>query len=227
MLANQMGIDAIAEFLAAFGIGTPTGIDILGEKPGLLPTREWKRKRYSMPWFPGETLSIGIGQGYMLLTPLQMVQMSAAVANGRIYKPQLVAAYLSKDHSAKMIEPVLKATLPVQDEANWSEVRTSMRDVVHSDRGTARGSSWGAKYEFAGKTGTAQVIGIAQDEEYDEEKIAAHFRDHALFIAYAPVEKPTLAVAVLVEHGGHGSSAAAPVARKLFDAYMKYYDVKQ
>jgi penicillin-binding protein 2 len=226
-LANRMGIDAIAEFLGMFGLGKLTGIDIAGEKPGLLPSREWKRKRYSMPWFPGETLSLGIGQGYMLMTPMQLVQMTAALATETIYQPQLVAAFLPKDLPVKPIAPVLKTRLPVSDPANWNEVRMSMHDVVHTDRGTARGSSWGAKYEFAGKTGTAQVIGIAQDEEYDEEKIAAHFRDHALFIAYAPADQPKIAVAVLVEHGGHGSSAAAPVARKLFDAYMKYYDVKQ
>ncbi|MBN1378289.1 MAG: penicillin-binding protein 2 [Gammaproteobacteria bacterium] len=225
-LANQMGIDAVSEFLGLFGLGQPTGIDVAGEKPGLLPSREWKRKRYAMPWFPGETISVGIGQGYMLMTPMQLVQMSAALATAKIYQPQLVAALLPKNAEAVPITPVLKSELKVTNLANWDEVRLAMRDVVHTDRGTARGSSWGTKYEFAGKTGTAQVIGIAQDEEYDEETIAEHFRDHALFIAFSPVENPRLAVAVLVEHGGHGSSAAAPVARQLFDAYMKYYDVQ-
>lgn len=226
-LANEMGIDSLMNYLGLFGLGRVTGIDIPGEKPGLLPTRAWKQKRYSMPWFPGETLSIGIGQGYLLMTPLQLAQMSAALATGKIYQPQLVAAILPKDKPAEPVAPVLKAELPVRDLNDWMEVRMAMRDVVHSDHGTARGSSWGAKYEFAGKTGTAQVFSIAQDEEYDEETVAEYLRDHALFIAYAPVEKPELAVAVLVEHGGHGSSAAAPVARKLFDAYMKFHDAEQ
>lgn len=226
-LAYRMGIDAMADFLALFGLGKATGIDISGEKSGLLPNSAWKRKRYAMPWFPGETLNSGIGQGYMLMTPLQLVQMSAALATARRYRPQLVAAILPKNSMPRTIAPVLEAELPVNQQENWALVRQSMRDVVHTDRGTARGSSWGAQYEFAGKTGTAQVISIAQDEEYDEETVDERFRDHALFIAYAPVESPRIAVAVLVEHGGHGSSAAAPVARKVCDAYMKFNNVEQ
>ncbi len=225
-LAHRMGIDELSQSLGLFGLGQPTGIDIFGEKPGLLPSREWKRKKYSMPWFPGETINSAIGQGYMLMTPLQLVQMSAALATAKLFEPQLVAAHLPKKAPLQKIPPVLKLELPIREQENWSKIRQSMRDVVHTDKGTARGSSWGAKYEFAGKTGTAQVISIAQDEEYDEENIAEQFRDHALFIAYTPIEKPEIAVAVLVEHGGHGSSAAAPVARKVFDEYMKNYDVK-
>lgn len=224
-LAHRMGIDTMARYLALFGLGQPTGIDISGEKPGLLPTREWKRKRYSMPWFPGETLNSGIGQGYMLMTPLQLVQMAAALATNKLYQPHLVTAYLPKQASPRKVPAILKAEVPVNEQENWQVIRRSMRDVVHTDKGTARGSSWGAKYEFAGKTGTAQVISIAQDEEYDEETIAEQFRDHALFIAYAPVEQPKIAIGIVVEHGGHGSTAAAPIARKVFDAYMQYYDV--
>jgi penicillin-binding protein 2 len=225
-LANRMGIDAISTSLAMFGLGKPTGIDIAGEKPGLLPSKEWKRQHYREIWYPGETLIIAIGQGYMLMTPMQLVQMSAALATARIYQPQLAAAILPKSLPAVPITPQLKEKLPINDTRNWEEVRLGMHDVVHTNRGTARSSSWGTKYEYAGKTGTAQVFSIAQDEEYDEEAVADHLRDHALFIAYAPADEPKIAVAVLVEHGGHGSSAAAPVARKLLDAYMKYYDAK-
>jgi penicillin-binding protein 2 len=220
-MAYRMGIDAMADYARPFGLGSPTGIDIKGEKAGLLPNTEWKRKRLGFPWYPGETLSAGIGQGYMLMTPVQLAYETAVLAaNGKGYRPQVVQSMQLPGQPPQAIAPVLQAEVPIQQQANWDSIRRAMIDVVHSDRGTARSASWGVKYQIAGKTGTAQVIGVAQNEEYDEEKIAKEHRDHALFIAYAPAEAPRIAVGVLVENGGHGGSTAAPVARKVMDQYL-------
>lgn len=220
-LAYRMGIDAMAGYLQQFGLGRITGIDVPGEKNGLLPTSTWKRERMGMVWFPGETLIAGIGQGYMLATPLQLAHATAALAMGKFYRPQLLAEMQAPGHepaSATLPEPV---AIPVRQMKNWQYIHEAMEAVVHGKHGTARGAGLGAGYRFAGKTGTAQVISIAQDEEYDEEAIAKRHRDHALFIAFAPVESPQLVIAVLVENGGHGSTAAAPVARKVFDRFFE------
>lgn len=220
-LAFRMGIDAMAGYLQQFGLGRVTGIDVPGEKNGLVPTSVWKRERMRMVWFPGETLSAGIGQGYMLATPLQLAQAVAALAVGKSYPPRLLAATQAPGHepaSAASLEPV---AIPVRNAENWRYIHEAMEAVVHGKNGTARGAGLGAAYRFAGKTGTAQVISIGQDEEYDEEAIAKRHRDHALFVAFAPVESPRLAIAVLVENGGHGSTAAAPIARKVFDRFFE------
>lgn len=220
-LAYNMGVDAMAKYLAYFGLGFPTGIDLPGESRGLLPNREWKRKRYSMPWFPGETLIAGIGQGYMLMTPLQLAQMAAGLATGKLYRPRLLSHATQDDAINFQSSPELIGRVPISNPEYWEQIRGAMTDVVHGKHGTARGSAYRVKYQFAGKTGTAQVIGIAQDEEYDEEKIAKKHQDHALFIAYAPITKPQIALAVLVENGGHGGAVAAPIARKVFDEFMR------
>lgn len=220
-LAHRMGIDKMAAYLGLFGLGRASGIDIPGEREGLVPTREWKRNRFSMPWFPGETLIAGIGQGYMLATPLQLADAVSGLAVGRLYRPR-VAAFLERPGGRiERIEPVLRAELPVVEPAHWERIRRAMEDVVHGKRGTARASGYGAGYRFAGKTGTSQVISIAQDAEYDAEALEKKYHDHALFIAWAPVDNPRIAVGVLVEHGGSGSSAAAPVARKVFDTFFE------
>lgn len=220
-LAHKMGIDTMAKHLAQFGLGRATRIDLPGESRGLLPNRAWKQKRYDMPWFPGETLITGIGQGYMLITPLQLALLASGLATGRIYQPTLLAAQIDIDGTKTLQNAKLIGKVSAADAEQWNLIRDAMEDVVHGKHGTARGQGYGAKYRFAGKTGTAQVIGIAQDEEYDEEKIEKQYRDHALFIGFAPVTEPQIAIAVLVENGGHGSTAAAPIARKVFDAYLK------
>ncbi|HEX7025886.1 MAG TPA: penicillin-binding protein 2 [Gammaproteobacteria bacterium] len=220
-LAYRMGIDAMAAYLGQFGLGRMTGIDISGEKKGLIPTSNWKRERMGMVWFPGETLIAGIGQGYMLATPLQLAHAVAGLATGESHRPQLLAAMRAPGKETVPVTFSDTALIPVRRKENWRYIREAMEAVVHGKRGTARGAGFGAKYRFAGKTGTAQVISIAQDEEYDEEAIAKRHRDHAWFIAYAPAESPRLAIAVLVENGGHGSSAAAPVARKVFDRFFE------
>lgn len=255
-LAYRTGIDAMADYVRQFGFGSPTGIDILGEKSGLFPTSEWKKKRFGERWYTGESLSVGIGQGYTLATPLQLAYMTAIMAaNGKAYRPHVLEAtsrpppqielsqpgtVASAPDSAppepaasqqeatgmpvelppRKIDPALQHTVPVVDQRHWDYVRKAMIGVVHDPKGTARATGLKAPYLIAGKTGTAQVISIKQNEEYDEEKIAKQHRDHALFIAYAPAEKPEIAMAILVENGGHGSSAAAPIARKIMDQYL-------
>ena len=168
----------------------------------------------NQPWYPGETISAGIGQGYMLATPVQLAVATTALATrGRHYSPRLVRSINGEAMSAPEMTPVQAS------EEHWSAVQNAMREVVHGRRGSARKIAAGIQYEMAGKTGTAQVIGIAQGEIYREEEVAERHRNHGLFIAFAPLEAPTIAVAVIVENGG-GSSAAYPIARRVIDAWL-------
>ena len=221
-LSYGLGIDRMSEFMTQFGFGERTGIDSTGERPGLMPSREWKRRARGMPWFPGETLITGIGQGALLATPLQLASSTGALANkGRQYRPHLVKWIDNDDGSEnEEKEPELIHDYTLKKNSNWKHVVKGMVNVVHGLRGTANRIGVDAPYKIAGKTGTAQVFGIAQDEEYDEETVSDRLRDHALFVAFAPAEKPEIAIAVIVENGGHGSSVAAPIARKMMDAYL-------
>jgi len=220
-LAHDLGVDRLHKFLSGFSFGQKTGIDLTEELGGLLPSREWKERARRQPWYPGETLIVGIGQGYMLATPLQLAAATATLANGGHYvTPRVAAAIEAPDGSVSMPPPQPPAVqLPVKSPANWRDVLQGMIDVVEGPRGTARRIRTDA-YRIAGKTGTAQVFTVRQDEEYDEDKIDRKLRDHALFIAFAPVEDPQIAVAVLIEHGGHGGAVAAPIARRIMDAYL-------
>lgn len=222
-LAYQLGIDKMSAFLSQFGFGEKTGIDSTGERPGILPSREWKRKAQGMIWFPGETVITGIGQGAMLVTPLQLTSSTAAMSQkGTRYKPYLVQAIdSSQTDFVREIKPEVVEQYVVKREKNWQHIHKSMVNVVHGLRGTAQGIRFNLDYKIAGKTGTAQVFGVAQDEEYEEETVIKRLRDHALFISYAPADKPQIAVAVIVENGGHGSSVAAPIARKVMDAFFE------
>jgi len=221
-LALNLGIDRIAQFNAQFGFGKTTGIDIYGETSGLLPSREWKRRAKHESWYPGETLITGIGQGFNVTSPIQLAVGTAILANyGLHFKPRLVyATQQSGQKDLQYLDPEIIGTVPVLDKANWDYMINSMKKVVHSNRGTARKIGHDAPYKIAGKTGTAQVFGIAQDAEYDQENLEDHLRDHALFIAFAPVESPEIAVAVIVENGESGGGVAAPIARKVLDAYL-------
>ncbi len=221
-LAYRMGIDRISSFMENFGFGVKTGVDSTGERPGLLPSREWKRRTQGMPWFPGETLITGIGQGALLVTPIQLANSTAAFARqGTRYQPRLVQRVEKvTDGSAVKIADRVVSRYRVQRDANWKHIHRAMVNTVHNLRGTAHRISLGLEYRMAGKTGTAQVFEIAQDEEYDEETVAEKLRDHALFVAYAPAENPQIAVAVIVENGGSGSSVAAPIARRIMDAWL-------
>jgi len=221
-LSYRMGIDKISAFMVQFGFGQKTGIDSPGEKSGLLPSREWKLATQSMPWFPGETLNTGIGQGSFLVTSLQLANSTAALSQkGKRFRPRLVRVIESPNtKQQREITSLETGQYKLLKDRNWQYILKSMKNVVHGVRGTAYPISWGLKYSAAGKTGTAQVYGVAQDEEYDEETVAEKLRDHALFISFAPADDPRIAVAVIVENGSHGGSVAAPIARKLMDAYL-------
>ncbi|MEJ2534038.1 MAG: penicillin-binding protein 2 [Gammaproteobacteria bacterium] len=221
-LAVKLGIDRMHDYLAQFGFGSPTGIDLPGERGGLLPSREWKRQRYEQPWYPGETVIAGIGQGFNLVTPLQLASAVAALVNGgRLFEPRVIYALKHADaDAAERLEPPLRRQIPVQAEANWDLVLEGMRRVVNGPRGTARDVAVDADYVIAGKTGTAQVYALSDDRDQAPDDVAESLRDHALFIAFAPFDAPTIAVAVVVEHGGAGSRAAAPVARAAIDAWL-------
>ncbi len=214
-IAFKTGIDRMHAFGSLFGLGKDTDIDVPNETSALWPSREWKRGRRGLPWFPGDSLNVGIGQGDVLATPMQLALMTSILANkGQGYRPHLV-----KSVAGQEVEPV---ALPLVDTEpqHWNQIFKAMRSVMHSSYGTARIAGSRAGYRMAGKTGTAQVVGIAQDAEYDSEALEERQRDHALFVGFAPYKKPQIAVSVIVENGEHGSSVAAPVARKLFDAYM-------
>ena len=213
-LANRLGIDALAESLDEFGIGSLTGVDLPSEKRGILPSSEWKRRVIGSSWYGGETLIVGIGQGYMLATPMQLAVATAALATrGTAFKPSFVAAV---DGTSVQPEPLLTVSAAP---AYWDEVIAGMVDTVSSVRGTAFGMRSGLTYSVAGKTGTAQVVGIAQDATYDEETLSEYQRNHGWFIAFAPVDNPEIVVAVLTENSGGGSSAY-PVARAMLDYWM-------
>jgi penicillin-binding protein 2 len=221
-LALSLGIDNIHSYLGQFGFGRSTGIDIQGELSGLLPSRDWKRRRHDQPWFPGETIITGIGQGFFLVTPLQLAAATTALANGgRMLQPNIVYAEQTANSQALIPHtPRLLDTITINQQQHWDDVIKSMVDVVHSQRGTARNIGVDSPYEIAGKTGTAQVFGLKQEEKYDAETIDEKLRDHALFIAFAPADEPKIAVAVIVENGGGGGSVAAPIARQIMDAYL-------
>ncbi|MBV1881610.1 MAG: penicillin-binding protein 2 [Pseudomonadales bacterium] len=266
-MSYKLGIDNLHDFMAPFGFGRKTDIDIGNEQTGLLPSKAWKRRRYDLPWFPGETLIAGIGQGFMLATPLQLAVATANLANrGHLIKPKLASTQsrtkeehrsvdtpkLEKDnlqnnelktgtenqvsddmsdnviaHESKSIlgqtdsgEKRTLENVTLSEEENWQLMFDAMESVVHHPKGTARKIGIDSKYRIAGKTGTAQVLGIKQDEAYDAEKIDERYRDHALFIGFAPADNPQIAVAVIVENGGGGGSTAAPIARIVMDSYL-------
>jgi penicillin-binding protein 2 len=221
-LAATVGAERIAAFMAPFGYGELTGIDISGEKPGLLPSPEWKKKAFKRPadqvWFPGETVNFGVGQGYLLVTPLQLAHVASVIAErGRSFRPRLITAVRDGNGQVKPIAPF--ANLPIEGVTanDWDIAINGM--IGAATYGTAAAISKGASYAIAGKTGTAQVFTVSRSDRLTQ-KVAERLKDHAWFIAFAPVEAPRIAVAVLVENGGFGASAAAPIARKVMDAYL-------
>jgi len=224
-LARTLGIDRMHDYLARFGFGRKSGIDLVGELGGLLPSREWKRAARNQPWFPGETLISGIGQGFNLTTPIQLAAATAALASFGTYRtPHLVNALLRPDSETPEPLPLAPPQhIPALERDHWQQVIDGMIAVVHGPRGTARKLGRGIDYRFGGKTGTAQVFGLPQEDEYkyDADEIEKRLRDHALFIAFAPAADPRLAVAVIVENGGSGGSVAGPIARKIMDTYFE------
>jgi penicillin-binding protein 2 len=223
VLSNDLGIDAIARSLAPFGFGSLTGIDLEGESIGVLPSPEWKQRRFRKPeqqrWYAGETISIGIGQGYNSYTPLQMaVAVSTIAANGDVYRPHL-AAYVDnlRTGERRQHKPELTRRVPLKPE-NVEFIRQAMAGV--NKEGTGARAFAGAQYTNGGKTGTAQVIAIKANEKYNEKNVHERHRDHSLYIAFAPLESPRIALAVIVENGGFGAKAAAPIARAVLDYYL-------
>ena len=219
-LAVDMGVERMHDFLARFGFGARSGVDLQNESSGLLPSKEWKQRRFKQPWYLGETVIAGIGQGYNLATPMQLAAATATLANGgTFYRPRLVRAVRNSETREERVIPPEIAWKTALHPEHLAVVRAAMMDVMKPG-GTAAIAGMGAPYAIAGKTGTAQVVGIKQGAKYDEKRVAERHRDHALFVAFAPAEAPRIAVAVMVENGGHGSSTAAPMARAVFDYYL-------
>jgi penicillin-binding protein 2 len=229
-ISRDIGIDRMHDYLDRFGLGRETGLDMVGEADGLVPSRAWKRQafreRADQVWFPGETVIASIGQGYMLASPLQLANAAATLAmRGKRYKPHLVAAFEDPISGRRtLIAPEPLAEVHIENDFYWDSVIAGMHDVMQSENGTARAAGLGAPYQMAGKSGTAQVFSLSQDEEYDEEELDERLRDHALFIAFAPLEEPRIAVAVIVENGSSGSRVAAPIARALMDHHLGFTD---
>lgn len=221
-LAKQLGIDQMHEGMSRFGFGKPSGIDLLGEPSGLMPSKKWKLEARGQPWYPGETIITGIGQGYMLVTPLQLAAATATLANrGKQVAPRFLTAIENpQSQTREDILPKVMGTIETRNEKAYDLVINAMRDVVHGKKGTARRINKNIRYEMAGKTGTAQVKSIAQNETYREKDTEKKFRDHSLFVGFAPLDNPKIAIAVVIEHGGSGSRTAAPIARKLIDYYL-------
>jgi len=212
----KMGIDLLAKQSVQFGLGQRTGIDLPGERHGIMPSRFWKKKNRQQNWFDGDTINASIGQGFMLTTPLQLAVMSARIASrGKIIKPRLIKAIDGREIESK--KTIKKIRI---DEAHWNYIHQAMVDVVHASNGTGRIINKDLNYKIAGKTGTAQVISINEQEKYDSSKLDKRKWDHALFIAFAPADDPQIAVGLIVENGEHGSLTAAPIARKVIDAYL-------
>lgn len=229
-ISRDIGIDRMHDYLTRFGLGEATGVDMTGELSGLVPSRAWKRsafrERADQFWFPGETVIASIGQGYMLATPLQLANATAALATrGQRFRPRLVAATedpLTGERS--LTRPVALPDVGIDNEFYWESIVSAMNDVLQGQTGTARAVGSDAPYTMAGKSGTAQVFSVAQEDTYDEEEIEERLRDHALFISFAPLEDPQIVVAVVIENGSSGSRIAAPVARAMMDQYLGMED---
>ena len=210
-MAVRLGIDQMSEGMRWFGFGRRQGRDIQGDLPGILPSREWKRQARNQSWYLGETVISGIGQGFWVTTPLQLAAATTAMARrGNFIEP----------HFSVLEDVDAGAPVPLGDSMDWERMIDAMEDVLHGERGTARGAARGLNYRIAGKTGTVQVVGIAQEEEYKQEEIEERLRDHALFVGFAPADSPSIVLALVIENGGSGGTTAAPVARQIFDYWV-------
>ena len=227
-VAVKMGVDTMSSYLSQFGFGEDATLDVAGALSGLLPSREWKRAMRKEPWYPGDSVNLGIGQGFMLATPLQLATATALIANrGTWIEPRLLRDVEGDTDASSLLPKSEHKDLTLKNPDDWDYVIDSMAEVMHGRRGTARRAGAGASYRMAGKTGTAQVFSLAEDEEYDAEEVRERLRDHALFVGFAPLDKPRIAVSVIVENGGGGSSTAAPVARALFDAWLVEFPAQE
>lgn len=220
-LAYKIGIDQIHNSLDLFQFGKNTNIDLPGELGGVLPSREWKKINKDEPWYRGETLITGIGQGFMTSSPLQLALATAAIANkGQLLTPQVIMHSQTKNGDVSQDQKIASQQIPIKDINNWEIIIEGMKQTVYGKLGTAKRLNNKLKYTLAGKTGTAQVFGLDPEEEYIAENIDEKLRDHALFTGFAPIEDPQVAIAIIVENAGSGSSKAAPLARALLDEYF-------
>ncbi|RDE24093.1 penicillin-binding protein 2 [Motiliproteus coralliicola] len=225
-IGHRMGIDPMSDYLGRFGFGKITTLDLPEAHGALLPSRDWKKAVRGRSWYPGDSLNLSIGQGFMISTPMQLATATMVIANrGKWINPRMLKAMSGEDEQGNPFvldvpDRKLMPDIELNRDSYWDYLRRSMVEVMHGKKGTARRSAKDSPYRIAGKTGTAQVVRIKQDEEYDAEKLAERHRDHGLFVGFAPANKPEIVVAVIVENGGGGSSAAAPVARELFDNYL-------
>lgn len=216
-LASKLGIDRLHDYLSMFGVGQKVSLDMFEESSGLMPSREWKRSTRRQAWYPGETVILGIGQGYMQVTPLQLAQATALIANKGVW---------NRPHLARTIDgapPVDEHPMPnivLHDPKEWEQVNHAMQLVMHDARGIARASATGAQYRIAGKSGTAQVVAIKQGERYNRLKTAERNRDNALFVGFAPAQDPQIVISVMIENGEAGGRVAGPVVRKVMDAWL-------
>lgn len=216
-LAHQLGIDRLAEFMHRFGFGEVNSHDVYGASQGLMPSTQWKRARYGQIWFPGETLSVGIGQGYWLATPLQMATAMSVLAN----RGDWVTPHLAKRIGGEKVDPPpAQENIELSNDRWWGLVNDALEDVMTGSEGTARGSGQNLAYRMAGKSGTAQVFTLANDQRYNAAELEERLHDHALFTAFAPIDDPRIAVAVIIENAGGGSTHAAPLARQILDAWL-------
>ncbi|MDI5986071.1 penicillin-binding protein 2 [Halomonas sp. M4R5S39] len=218
-LAHDMGIDRLHDNMSAFGFGQRVAHDVFGESTALMPSRDWKRGRFNQPWYPGETLSVGIGQGYWQVTPLQLATATAVLANrGQWVKPRLARRIGEEEVPRELPETPPDITLAT--DGWWDKVFSGMEKVLSGSEGTARRTGVGLEYRMGGKSGTAQVFSLGQDQRYDADELAERLRDHALFMAFAPLDEPQIAVSVIVENAGGGSTHAAHLARAMTDAWL-------
>ncbi len=218
----EMGVDVMYDYLSRFGFGEDATLDVAGALSGLLPSRDWKRAVRDEPWYPGDSVNMSIGQGFFLSTPLQLATATALIANrGKWVEPRLLKDIRGDRPVEEFLPESTHVPLTLKNPDDWEYVIDTMEEVMHGVKGTARAAARGTSYRMAGKTGTAQVFSLGQDEEYDAEEVRERLRDHALFVGFAPAEDPKIAVAIIVENGGGGSSVAAPLARALFDAWLE------
>lgn len=223
-MAVDMGVDTMHDYLSRFGFGEDATLDVSGALSGIVPSRDWKRAIHNEPWYPGDSVNLGIGQGFMLATPLQLATATSVIANrGTWAEPRLLKGVMGDVTVDEVLPGQTHQAIALKNPDTWEFVADAMAEVMHGTKGTARGAGRGASYRMAGKTGTAQVFSLAEDEEYVEEDVRERLRDHALFVGFAPVDNPKIAVAVIVENGGSGSGTAAPVARAMFDAWLLEY----
>ena len=220
-IAYDMGIDRLSNWMMMFGFGDYTGIDIYEESKANMPTREWKMARHKTPWYKGDTIPVGIGQGYWTATPMQIAKATSVLVNeGAVTAPHLLKATIDNGGDFEEQENSEYVTYPpIQNvpDKYWNMAKEGMRLVNHGTKGTARRSFYNMDYQTGGKSGTAQVFGLGEDEEYNADEVAEHLRDHALFTGFAPFDDPEVVVSVVLENAGGGSSNGAPVARKIFD----------